>query len=531
MRLNSKLISFGLAAAWGVLLAGSAQAQFASQGVSMFSNITLSTFGSTSGNSCWGYVSPSGRQYAIMGLNNKVAFIEVTNPNAPVWFASIAHSSGTWCDIKSYQDVAYTSSENTGSGIQVIDMANIDNHQVTLVRTLTSPGRTHTLVINQDTGYLYTCGSRNGTGTTMCFDVHTNPRNPVQVGPLSMTTQYQHEGLSVSYTSGPYAGKEIWFGFSEGRGVDIYDFTNKAVPVKLTTATYPNMRYCHQGWISADKKYLYVNDELDEPNVTSVTRTLMFDVEDLSNPIYLGTFSTGLAAIDHNEYWVDGFIFQSNYTTGLRIFDAENPLAPVETGFFDTYPNNDGATFNGAWNNWAWFPNGSVMISDINRGFFLVDPTNAVTRTRIPTSYFLSAGRTINGNAGSFADSDNVYLEIANNPALDLDGPPMQAIVSAKAFDSSPMKLRVLVESNGVTTTYKQSIALKNWSTGDYEEIGTGNVRLVDGVVTAEAGGNLSRFVKPGTLDVEAQIGWSPSGQDVFNARVRIDEINILVTR
>ena len=36
------------------------------------------------GNDCWDYVSPSGREYALMGLYNEVAVVEVTSPSDPV---------------------------------------------------------------------------------------------------------------------------------------------------------------------------------------------------------------------------------------------------------------------------------------------------------------------------------------------------------------------------------------------------------------------------------------------------------------
>ena len=55
-------------------------------GVELKAQINLSTFGASAGNDCWGYTSPSGREYALMGLNNQVAFVEITNPSNPVTF-------------------------------------------------------------------------------------------------------------------------------------------------------------------------------------------------------------------------------------------------------------------------------------------------------------------------------------------------------------------------------------------------------------------------------------------------------------
>jgi choice-of-anchor B domain-containing protein len=43
-----------------------------------------------------------------------------------------------------------------------------------------------------------------------------------------------------------------------------------------------------------------------------------------------------------------------------------------EVGFFDTYPSNNGANFNGAWNVYPYLPSGNIVISDINSGLFVI---------------------------------------------------------------------------------------------------------------------------------------------------------------
>src|SRR5688572_10479335 len=115
-----------LAAACFIVAPAILHAQYTFNKVTLSARISLTTFSASSGNSCWGYVSPSGREYALMGLSNKLAFVEITNPASPVWFASIAHGSSNWADVKVYEDVAYVVTERSESGIQVIDMSNID---------------------------------------------------------------------------------------------------------------------------------------------------------------------------------------------------------------------------------------------------------------------------------------------------------------------------------------------------------------------------------------------------------------------
>lgn len=366
-----------------------ASAQFTSSKVSLYTNWLPSVFGSTNGNDCWGYVSPSGREYALVGLNNKVAFIEVTNPASPVLVATVPHSSSSWADIKVYGRYAYVVTEASGSGLQVVDMNNIDSvgptpGSVTLVRTISSPGRSHNLHIDTVSGFLYTLGSREGTGWTTAWSL-ANPSNPVRVGPSSLSgTAYLHDCQVKTYTSGPLAGKQIMFGASENRGLDIYDVTNKNAVALLKRITYPGVAYSHQGWLSEDAKYFYLDDELDEQNLGSVQKTFVFDVSDPANAFLVGTFTRNEANIDHNQYTRNGFIFQANYTRGLRIYDAsDNPVSPAFVGFFDTYPDTNATTFNGSWSNYPYLPSGNVIISDIDRGFFLVNVSQALQRLNV----------------------------------------------------------------------------------------------------------------------------------------------------
>jgi choice-of-anchor B domain-containing protein len=60
------------------------------------------------------------------------------------------------------------------------------------------------------------------------------------------------------------------------------------------------------------------------------------------------------------------------------MIDVSNTANKVftEIGFFDTYPNNDGANFNGVWSVYPYFPSGNILISDINGGLFVIKKGN-----------------------------------------------------------------------------------------------------------------------------------------------------------
>lgn len=330
----------------------------------------------SAGNDIWGYAAPSGREYAIMGLEKGFGYVEVTDPTNPVIIEVVPGPASTWHDVKVIGDHAYGVSE-AGEGIQVMDLSRIDDGIVTLVQNIELNGHStsHNIVSNPDSGFIYLVGANIANGGLVALDVTTDPDNPTIVG--SWKQMYIHDAQVVSYTEGPYAGREIAFvfsGFSGGSdqtGLRIVDVTDKSNMFTISTALWSRARYAHQGWLSTDKKYIYINDELDEGHSVNETTTRIFNVEDLESPFFVGTVTTGLPAIDHNLYTTDRLMFQSNYRSGLRVFDITDRTNPYEIAYFDTYPDDNDASFNGNWSNYPYLPSGTILISDIERGLFL----------------------------------------------------------------------------------------------------------------------------------------------------------------
>jgi choice-of-anchor B domain-containing protein len=360
-------------------IAGSAHAQFQAQGIQLLAHVDLPAFSASSGNSCWGWVSPGGREYAVMGLNNKVSFVDITNPSSPVIRTNISHTASLWADVKVYsaggQTYCYVTNES-GGGLQVINMTNLDTTGATLVGNVTANGlaTAHTCAINEASGHLYLCGANLNGGSLIAMSL-ANPAAPVEAG--RWAGPYVHEAQVVTYTSGPYAGREIAFCHCEENGLYIVDVTNKSNMFIVGSTTYPGVRYCHQGWLSDDRRYIYVNDELDGPaQGVPYALTRVIDVQNLASPFLASTFSGAASgAIDHNLYVRGRYIYESNYRSGLRVFDTQGagtPTAPVEVAWIDTYPEDDAPNYNGTWSNYPFFPSGTIIISDIDRGLFVV---------------------------------------------------------------------------------------------------------------------------------------------------------------
>src|SRR6185295_19852345 len=113
---------------------GQGRVPFVSSNVQLMGWKTLSDFpgANTSGNDCWGYTSPSGREYAIIGLSNGTGFVEVTDPGNPVIVDFKTGPGSLWRCLKTYQGYAYAGSEG-GGNVQVFNMTNIDSGIVTVL--------------------------------------------------------------------------------------------------------------------------------------------------------------------------------------------------------------------------------------------------------------------------------------------------------------------------------------------------------------------------------------------------------------
>lgn len=344
---------------------------FPSNGVQLLSWLPLAEFGSpSSGNDCWGYVSGSGREYAIFGHSSGTAFVEITDPGNPDIIANLSGPGSLWRDIKVYDDYAYAVSEG-GSGIQVFDMSNIDSGTVSFVRNIGSDS-THNVGIDTTSGYLYRTGG--GSNGLRIYDLNSNPSNPPFVA--QWQDRYVHDAHPFTYTSGPLTGTQLVFCFGGLNGgfddtnLTVVDVTNKSNITVRGSVSYPNRRYSHQGWFDGSR-YLYLGDEIDEGSTVSTTTTYIFDIQNPDNPQYVTSFTNGNAAVDHNMYILDDLLYQANYRSGLRVWDISNRTNPVEVAWFDTYPSNDSPSYNGLWSCYPYFPSGSVIGSDLESGLFV----------------------------------------------------------------------------------------------------------------------------------------------------------------
>ena len=103
------------------------------------------------------------------------------------------------------------------------------------------------------------------------------------------------------------------------------------------------------------------------------TRTLIWDVADLDDPVLLKEHFAETGTIDHNQYVRGNRLYQANLMSGLRVLDISDVENPVEIGFFDTVPDDPGLpAFGGAWSNYPFFESGVVVVSSWSEGLFVL---------------------------------------------------------------------------------------------------------------------------------------------------------------
>lgn len=347
-------------------------------------------------NDLWGWTDPeTGREYALVGRNDATVFVDVSDASNPSVLGTLPLSStasvSLWRDMKVYANHALIVADAAGAhGIQIFDLTGLRGLEPDPERVFQETARydgifsAHNIVVNEDTGFAYVVGASMG-GTTCGGGLHMvdvrDPANPAFAGCFQDATTglagtgYSHDAQCVLYR-GPdpdYDGREICFGANEN-ALSIADVTDKSNPVAVSSARYPNSAYLHQGWVSPDQRYFFMNDEGDEiAGTTPRTRTLVWDIQDLDDPVLVTEHMGTTAASDHNLYVRDNLMYQSNYVSGLRILDVSDPENPVEVGFFDTVPQGEDAPgFAGSWSNYPFFESGNILVTSIREGLFIL---------------------------------------------------------------------------------------------------------------------------------------------------------------
>ncbi len=317
----------------------------------------------------WGYVDTTGKEYALVGANDRTSIVDVTNPSQPIKRFSVPDSVSEWREIRTWGKFAYVTTEG-GGGIHVIDLSKLPD-TVTYKKYKGDGAMANQIkaihALHIDNGKLYLYGGNTQSGKAKVFSL-ADPWNPHYLGTVSQ--RYVHDGFvrnDTMYTCQIYDGL-----------LEIIDARNPQAPVIIASQVTPK-QFTHNSWMSTNHKVIYTTDEVSGSWVTA------YDISDFQNIKELDRYrhnETG--SIGHNTYILNNqgvtgsatdFLWTSYYRDGITVVDASRPDNLVEVGNFDSSPNLSGDGFNGAWGVYPYLPSGNILISDMELGMYVVTPT------------------------------------------------------------------------------------------------------------------------------------------------------------
>lgn len=334
-------------------------------------NVTLAAhFPYASGRLCaniCGYVDSTGREYALVGVDNGMSVVDVTTPTAPFQVYQIPwpvqNSNSEWKEIKVYKKHAYVVSE-AGGGVQIVDLSHLPSSvaptpvywkPIIGSQTLST---VHALHIDTTKGNIYLFGDVPGQGAVI--GSLANPAVPAYLGKTASI--YIHDGYVDNDT--------LWACEVYAGDLQVIDCTNKTASSVIATVQTP-LAFTHNSWLSPDRKTIFTTDEKSKSYLTS------YDASALPNLTLLDTIrglSTG--SIVHNTHIrPDNFAVTSWYRDGFTIVDVSHPNNMIMTGYYDTYPTLSGNGFNGAWGVYPFLPSGTIVVSNIDEGLYVLRPT------------------------------------------------------------------------------------------------------------------------------------------------------------
>lgn len=358
-----------------------------------------------------GYTDSLNNEYALIGTEQGLDIVDVTDPANPTIMFSVPGPVSTWREVKTYRKFAYVTTEGGSGGLSIVDLSllpagvtaqnyNGDGAIAGQLETI------HALHCDTAKGFLYLYGSNIGDGQTLFLDL-SDPWNPTYAGEYVFSgggnNAYVHDGYVENDTM--YEG-HIYGGF-----FTVVDVTNKSNPVLLATQNTPGS-FTHNTWLSDDHKTLFTTDEINNSFLGA------YDISDLQNIRELSRYQTasGTGAVVHNTHILNDYAVTSWYKEGVVIVDVSRPDNPVEVAKYDTYTQGSGTGQVGCWGVYPYLPSGNIVASDMVNGLFVFSPTyirgcylegiisDSITSIIIPGATVKILGTSINKNSNSIGE-------------------------------------------------------------------------------------------------------------------------------
>ena len=382
----------------------------------------------------------TGDEYALVGTSSGLSFARITDaggpePDVPVFLGIVPTTNpdtllNFWWDIKVWDNKAYWITEVLDQGLGVFDLTQLcgmdgppddgvlePDAYVAITLDGDDYRSSHNITVNVDNAgnsIAYLTGVRSfdrslSRDPLWMVDLDGIPGGPnptveatgqvaqIMVGEDLISID-SHDAQVVTYDGpdGRYHGREIAVlsaGFNQQ--LVILDVDDPTDPEQISATSYPGASFSHQGWFDEGQRYFFLGDEEDElfgisdpknPDLPDTTRTYVFDMNDLENPVLLCRFDAPYAAIDHNMFVMGNKLYQANYTSGFTVWqipaggpdNGETDCGMVMLGHMDTEPrlpnhhmNHNINIFIGPWGIYPYFPSEKIIVSDGLNGLII----------------------------------------------------------------------------------------------------------------------------------------------------------------
>ena len=279
---------------------------------------------------CWHYTDSLGREYGIIGAQQGIAFLDITQPANPQFLFQLPGNNSIWHEVKVSGHYAYAVSEGVDTagiknGVQIMDLRYLPDSVP--YKFWQGDGfiqgqlqKAHSITV--DSNYIYINGhniTALGNGVLICSIA--NPWNPAFVG--AVTNFYCHDSYvrgNRLYTSDIFNGQ-----FS------IYDIVAPSNPILLATQSTPN-HFNHNTWLNDAGTVIFTTDEQNGSPVAS------YDISDVNNITLLDQFyNQNLPNKEvHNVRVINDYLINPSYGSQLTIADVSRPGNIIEIGNYPT---------------------------------------------------------------------------------------------------------------------------------------------------------------------------------------------------
>lgn len=322
-------------------------------------------------NEIWGF-EQNGREYAVIGSCNGTHIFDVTVPASSVEVEFIpGNDNGSHIVHRDYHDhngYLYIVADEGSSTLQIVDLSGLPASATVVYDSNALIRTAHNIYIDTAANRLYSCGNFDSSpafNDLRILDI-SNPTSP--------TLLADYNGIDYYHDITVYGDTAI--GHNGYFGLSIVDFTNPTSPNVISTLeTYPFQGYNHSGYHTEDKQWYYLADENHGYDMKVI------DISDITSPTITSTFGSYIDpnSIPHNLITEGDFLYVSYYHDGLYIFDISNPATPTMTGFYDTSTMPHNTDYVGAWGVYPYLPSGVVLVSDMQNGLYVLDPSMALS--------------------------------------------------------------------------------------------------------------------------------------------------------